>query len=165
MESAIFNEANYSSETNISASFHVMSQRMRYTLCWLSSETRLQAITLEIAMSNKIFVGAALLLPIASLAKGSSGFGSLLIIAAILGGAYVFMLVVFGGPIILINKLAGRRADDELGGKVFALSFVLGPLIGVPLMSMFGKEFAGLGLIVGWGISIFLLNYFLSKEK
>jgi hypothetical protein len=98
------------------------------------------------------------------LARASTGIGVWLLLAAIIAGAYVFMLVLFGGPIIIINKLAGKRSDDEHGGKVFALSFLVGPFLGAPLMYAFDRELAGVGLVAGWVLSMFLLSRFLDRK-
>lgn len=88
-----------------------------------------------------------------------------MILAALLGVAYLVVLVTIGGPIALINKLSGRKPHDEIGGKVFALSFLLGPILGVPLMYAFGKSEAGIGLVLGWVASILILNSILSRNK
>lgn len=116
-------------------------------------------------MVRSTLIAAAILIPLpAFAARASSNVGAWLLAAAIIAGAYVFMLVVFGGPVIIINKLAGKLSDDEHGGKVFAFSFLVGPFLAVPLMYAFGRELAGIGLVVGWALSMFILSRFLDRK-
>ena len=120
----------------------------------------------EVKLVNKTaLIAAILLLPLSALARGSSGLGTWLILAATLGAAYLMVLFLFGGPIILINKLSGRPPNDDIGGKVFALSFLFGPFLGVPLMYVFDRSDSGWGLLLGWVASIFILNSVLSRNK
>ncbi len=106
-----------------------------------------------------------LLLPLSAFARASSGLGTWLILAATLGAAYLMVLIVFGGPFILLNKLSGQPPHDDIGVKVFALSFLFGPLLGVPLMYAFEKSDAGYGLLIGWLASVFILNSVLSHNR
>lgn len=116
-------------------------------------------------MDAKILISALLILPLSALARASSGVGEWIAIAALLGAAYVITLITIGGPIALINKLSGRKSNDEIGGKVFALSFLLGPVVGAPLMYVFEKSEAGIGLALGWVASMFILNIILSRGE
>lgn len=115
-------------------------------------------------MNKLLFVVSLLLSPGVAFARGSSGVGSIIIIAAMLCFAYVVILVIFGGPPALINKLSGRKPSDEIGGKVFALSFAVAPFISAPLMYLFGKENAAIGFITGYFIAVYGLNYYLSNS-
>ena len=72
-------------------------------------------------------------------------------------------MLVIGGPIALINKLTGRRFDDEVGGKIFALSFFVGPMCAAPLFVVFGRENLGFSVLAGYVGAIFLLNHWFSK--
>lgn len=108
-------------------------------------------------------IGAFLLLPNLAFARGYSGFGSIIILALMIGAAFVLTMIIFGGPPTLINKLSGRNPSDEIGGKVFALSFAVAPFVAVPLMYLFGKENAADGMILGYLITIYALNAYLSK--
>ncbi len=116
-------------------------------------------------MRTQILIAALLLLPLSASARASSGIGVWIAIAAVLGVAYMITLITIGGPIALINKLSGRKIDDEIGGKVFALSFILGPFFGVPLMYAFERSEAGIGLVLGWAASMFVLNAILSRSE
>ena len=116
-------------------------------------------------MNKHILLAALFLLPLTSSARGSSEIGTWLVLAGVLGVAYVITLLTVGGPIILINRLSGRKPHDDIGGKVFALSFLVGPLLGVPLMYVFDKSDAGIGLFLGWIASIVVLNSILSRSK
>ena len=116
-------------------------------------------------MNKHVLLAAMLLLPLSAFARGSSGLGTWLILAATLGAAYLMVLIVFGGPITLINKLSGRPPHHDVGGKVFALSFLFGPLLGVPLMYAFEKSDAGYCPLIGWLASVFILNYVLSRNR
>jgi len=115
-------------------------------------------------MLRRTLVAAAILLPLPALARASTGIGGWLLLAVMFAGGYVLMLVLFGGPVIIINKLAGKRSDDEHGGKVFALSFLVSPFLGVPLMYAFDRELAGVGMVAGWVLSMFLLSWFLDRK-
>lgn len=116
-------------------------------------------------MNKQALVAATLMLPLSALARGSAELGTWLVLVAALGAAYLTVRLLFGGPAILINKLSGRPPNDDIGGKVFALSFLFGPLLAWPLLYVFERSDTGLAIIIGWVASIFILNSVLSRSK
>ena len=96
-------------------------------------------------------------------ARGSLGLDSFLWVGLAFAAAVLVCFITVGGPIALINKLTGRALTDEDGGKIFALSFFVGPVIAMLLVFLFGREEFGTCLVLGYLAAIFLLNHWFKK--
>jgi hypothetical protein len=96
-------------------------------------------------------------------ARSSLGLDSWFWLALAFIAAVIVCIVTIGGPIALINKLTGRPATDEDGGKIFALSFFVGPVIAGLLMAFVDKEHFGESLLIGYVAAIFLLSHWFKR--
>lgn len=103
--------------------------------------------------------------PITALSRGTSGFGDIFLVIGLIGIAFVVTMILFGEPPALINKAFNRDASHELGGKIFALSFLAGPVCSYPLHLLLDGDNAAIALLGGYVLSIFLLNHYFTRNK
>lgn len=96
--------------------------------------------------------------------RTGGGFGGILTAAVLFGVAATLAVVFVGAPPAIINRLTGRSRDDDFGGKVFALSFVAGPVLGGIAAAMVEREGMAVAFLVGWVASFFVLGWWLGKK-
>lgn len=96
--------------------------------------------------------------------RTGGGFGGLLTAAVLFGVAAIFAVVFVGAPPAIINRLTGRSPGDDFGGKVFALSFVAGPVLGGIAAAIVERDGAAVAFLVGWVASFFVLGWWLGKK-
>ena len=87
-----------------------------------------------------------------------SSWGPLLVVAFVGLLIWLFTMGVFTVilmlPARLVNSLAGRNVHDDFGGKVIALSFLLGPVCAGGLMLFLDRREILVALIGGWILGI-----------
>lgn len=107
-----------------------------------------------------VFVLISLLSSAAYARSAQTGVGAILLIAVVLGAAFVMIFVLFGTPIKLINMAFGKTPDDDFGGKTFAISCVVSPFFCLSGAYLGGAPLA----IIGWLVGIYVTGKFVVKS-